>query len=50
MQKDLKEIIDKHSKKLNKMIELKVPYKKLLKQSQILDDYITAYYNENKES
>lgn len=48
MPKDLKAIIDKNSKKLNKMIEQKVPYKELLKQSQLLDDYITEYYNKNK--
>ena len=50
MQKDLKELISKNSEKLNKMLEQKKPYEKLLKQSQLLDDYITEYYNENKES
>lgn len=49
MQKDLKEIIDKHSKKLNKMIEQKVPYKELLRQSQILDEYINEYYKNKIE-
>ena len=50
MQKDLKQIISNNSAKLSQMIEENFPYKELLKQSQLLDDYITEYYNKNKES
>ena len=50
MPKDLKQIISDNSTKLSQMIEQKKPYNELLKQSQLLDDYITKYYNENKES
>jgi len=32
------------------MIEENKPYDKIIKQSQLLDDYITEYYNKNKES
>lgn len=49
MQKNLDKLIADNSKKLNKMIEEKKSYKELLKQSEILDDYIMEYYNQNKE-
>lgn len=48
MHKDLKELISENSEKLNKMLEQKMPYDKLLKQSQLLDDYITEYYKKIK--
>jgi len=50
MRKDLNKIISDNSTKLSQMIEEQRPYNELLKQSQLLDDYITEYYNENKES
>lgn len=50
MQKNLNKIISDNSNKLSEMIEQNRPYNELLKQSQLLDDYITEYYNENKES
>ena len=49
MQKDLKELISKNSEKLNKMLEQNMPYDKLLKQSQILDEYINEYYKNKIE-
>jgi len=48
MPKDLKQIISNNSAKLSQMIEENCPYDELLKQSQLLDDYITEYYNKNK--
>ena len=48
MQKNLNKIISDNSSKLSKMIEQKKPYNERLKQSQLLDDYITEYYNKNK--
>ena len=50
MQKDLNKIIFDNSTKLSQMIEQQKPYNELLKQSQLLDEYITEYYNKNKES
>lgn len=50
MQKDLNQIISDNSTKLSQMIEQKKPYNELLKQSQLLDDYITEYYSKNKKS
>lgn len=50
MQKNLNKIISDNSNKLSEMTEQNRPYNELLKQSQLLDDYITEYYNENKES
>ena len=50
MQKDLNKIISDNSTKLSQMIEEQRPYNELLKQSQLLDDYITQYYNNKKES
>jgi len=49
MQKNIKDIISDNSTKLSQMIEEKKPYNELLKQSQLLDEYITKYYNENKK-
>ena len=50
MRKDLNKIISDNSTKLSQMIEEQRPYNELLKQSQLLDDYITEYYNNKKES
>ena len=50
MQKDLNQIISDNSTKLSQMIEQKRPYDELLKQSRLLDDYITEYYKKDKES
>ena len=50
MRKNLNKIISDNSTKLSQMIEEQRPYNELLKQSQLLDDYITEYYNNKKES
>ncbi len=41
--------IQKNKKKLEKMINEKAPYEKILKQSQILDKYILKHMLENNK-
>lgn len=47
MPKDLEKLIEQNTNKLNKMVEQKRPYNEILKQSQILDKYISEFYKNN---
>lgn len=44
MPKDLSKLIEENTNKLNKMVEQNRPYNEILKQSQILDKYISEFY------
>lgn len=44
MPKDLAKLIEKNTDILNKMVEQNKPYNEILKQSQILDKYISEFY------
>ena len=46
MNKKIKLLIEKNRNKLEKMIERKQPYEKILKQSQLLDKYILLTLND----
>lgn len=48
MPKDLSKLIEENTNKLNKMVEQKRPYNEILKQSQILDKYISEFYKNKK--
>lgn len=42
-----KEELEENRKKLNKLIEDNAPLEEIQKQSEVLDKYITIYYNQN---
>lgn len=44
MPKDLEKLIEKNTDILNKMVEQNRPYNEILKQSKILDKYISEFY------
>lgn len=48
MPKDLEKLIEKNTDILNKMVEQNRPYNEILKQSQILDKYISEFYKNKK--
>lgn len=48
MPKDLEKLIEKNTDILNKMVEQNKPYNEILKQSQILDKYISEFYKNKK--
>ena len=47
MSKDLIKLIAENSDKLTKMVEQEMPFNEILKQSELLDKYITEFYNKD---
>lgn len=50
MSKDLTKLIAENSNKLTKMFEENKPYNEILKQSKILDKYISEFYNRKNKA